>query len=102
MNFRAVITIFITLSCAICCNKKKGQEEKETKIKIQPNIEQIEVAAEIINFYLSELLSSLFTQSRPSILSNINDWNKIKPFLKIVKFDEEMTYEKEEDWIKNN
>ena len=82
MNFRAVITIFITLSCAICCNKKKGQEEKETKIKIQPNIEQIEVAAEIINFYLSELLSSLFTQSRPSILSNINDWNKIAEMVK--------------------
>ena len=33
---------------------------------------------------------------------SIKDWNKIKPFLKNIKFDEEMTYEKEEDWIQNN
>ena len=32
----------------------------------------------------------------------VKDWNKIKPFLKNIKFDEEMTYEKEEDWIQNN
>ena len=82
MNSRAVITIFITLSCAICCNKKKGQEEKELKIKIQRNVEQSEAATEIINFSLSELLSSLFTQSRPSILNSINDWNNIAEMVK--------------------
>jgi HD superfamily phosphohydrolase len=28
----------------------------------------------------------------------IEDWNKIKPFLKEIKFDDEMTFEIEEDW----
>ena len=28
----------------------------------------------------------------------INDWNKIKPLLKDIKFDEELTYEVEKDW----
>ena len=28
----------------------------------------------------------------------IEDWNKIKPFLKQIKFDEELTYEVEKDW----
>tara|TARA_B100001093_G_C26179855_1_gene739344 strand:+ start:173 stop:583 length:411 start_codon:yes stop_codon:yes gene_type:complete len=28
----------------------------------------------------------------------IDDWNKIKPLLKDIKFDEELTYEVEKDW----
>ena len=28
----------------------------------------------------------------------INDWNKIKPLLKDIKYDEELTYEVEKDW----
>lgn len=29
---------------------------------------------------------------------SIEDWNKIKPYLKEIKFDDELTYEIEEDW----
>ena len=32
---------------------------------------------------------------------SINDWNKIKPLLKTIKYDEEMTFEIEEDWKAN-
>tara|TARA_R100000808_G_C2035521_1_gene77421 strand:- start:36 stop:464 length:429 start_codon:yes stop_codon:yes gene_type:complete len=35
--------------------------------------------------------------SYPSII----DWNKIKPYLKEIKFNDEMTYEKNEDWIES-
>ena len=29
---------------------------------------------------------------------SIEDWNKIKPFLKTIKFDKELTYQIEKDW----
>ena len=77
MNFRTVISTFITVSCAICCNKKERHADNIAETKPRYTVEQSEIAAEIIKSNLTELLSSLFSQSIPSILMSTDGWNAI-------------------------
>lgn len=77
MNFRTVISTFITMSCAICCNKKERHADNIAETKPRYTVEQSEIAAEIIKSNLTELLSSLFSQSIPSILMSTDGWNAI-------------------------
>ena len=65
------------MSCAICCNKKEIHADKIAETKPQYNIEQSEIAAEIIRSNLTDLLASLFSQSIPSILMSDDEWSTI-------------------------
>ena len=81
MNFRTVISTFITMSCTICCNKKERHADKIAETKPQYNIEQSEIAVEIIRSNLTDLLASLENANKAAVAASSGDHEKAKAII---------------------
>jgi hypothetical protein len=109
-NSRVQITLSTDVSMEYLKNNPELIEQFDKPFMYRPNLPD---KLEFINYLklqttIKELVSNTdiaktkiehwFRKDNCFSYPTIDDWNKIKPLLKDIKFDEELTYEVEKDW----